>query len=650
MARLFKSLRKALDRKSLRRLASGQTAKIPSSGIYYRPWLEPLEDRTLITAPPVNFAALQQIVLAPGSTASAITAPAVGSTNLFYEFAASGDGSQTATFEIDPAQPGDVATVGLYDSTGNYLGPFHSNPHYAQPQPEFSRNIGAGQVYILGVFLNANQASDPFTLTTTLSGETEQPAVNLDLTTGRSPAVSDAFATPASVNFYPLNLLDGGSSGTLTVTPTGVGTMPFATIFRRVSAGDPWQPLTSNSGSSAFTLPLTPAANANLTDAQYLVGAAPAGFNTAARAYTLQAQATLLAPAGISGPVTDLMTPAPTMVGTAQINVPNGNLTAGGQRLYSFRAPADGTTVIGLQSAAFDPLLSIYDASGANLLAAASSTVPGTASANLSVNAGTVYEVRVGDVANLIAGAFQLTITAPYAPTMPILNPLTANVNVPGLRSSVTETQISVGPAQGAHFYRLNLSPGAQILVVGIDPGTGQNPVAPHVVLLGPDLLPITPQVSGGKIYLPVDISSHNGPFDLFVEGTSGSDPATLQIGQLQLPSVLTTNALPSQFMDLSGKLASAGKNAGAFGALIGLKYQQLAQAESLGNTLSPTTLAVQGQGGAQPLLVHYAGQGSALNLADYKLPDSAAAAQLQDGLPNSQIEGVAAISLRAPN
>ena len=88
--------------------------------------------------------------------------------------------------------------------------------------------------------------------------------------------------------------------------------------------------------------------------------------------------------------------------------------------------------------------------------------------------------------------------------------------------------------------------------------------MVPEVVLLGPDLLPVIPQVSGGKLFLPINVASHNGPFDLFVEGTSGSDPATLQIGQLQLPTLLTANALPSQFMALSGKLAPAAQNAGA--------------------------------------------------------------------------------------
>ena len=121
-------------------------------------------------------------------------------------------------------------------------------------------------------------------------------------------------------------------------------------------------------------------------------------------------------------------------------------------RASTVSAPANGTAAISLESPAFDPLLSIYDASGANLLATASSTVRGTASINLSVHAGIVYQVRVGDVANKTGGAFQLNITAPYAAAALPLNPLTANVNVPGLQASVTDTQVSIGPAQGGGF------------------------------------------------------------------------------------------------------------------------------------------------------------------------------------------------------
>jgi streptogramin lyase len=625
------------QRSRSRRLDSRKTSKSCLAGRFCRPWLEALEDRTLLTVPPVDFANLHQLLLAPGSTQDVITAPTAGQVNIFYDFAVNGTpASQQIDVQVAPASLSDLATVGLYDSSGNYLAPL------PQPQSAFFQTLTSGQVYILGVLLTAAQASDSFTLTANVVGETQSPAINLDPATGQSPLVSDSFTTPTSVNLYPLNLLDGGGNGSVTVTPTGPGTTPFASVFMRLQSGDPWQVMAGNSGSAAFSVGLTPPPSQDLTDAQYLLGIAPQGFDTAARAYNVQIQAPVLAPASASGSVTDLLTPAPSAVGTAQAEVPNGTLTAGGQDLFRFRAPADGTAVISLQSAAFEPLLSIYDGAGANLLAAASRTVAGTVTLNLDVTAGTAYEVGVSDVANQNGGAFDLTITSPYTPGVLALNALTADPNIPDLQSSVTTTQVSVGPAQGALFYRLNPSSGTQLLVIGVDPGSGNDPIVPTVVLVAPGMAPVSPAVSNGKIFYPLDLAKNNGPFDLFVEGTSGSDPATLQIGQVQLPATLDPGALSSQLMPLSGTL-SVSQGAGSFGSLIGLKYDQLPH---LINATGPTTLQVLGQSGAQPLLVHYQQQGAVLNLADYILPDNTGAAQEQDDLPNGQIEGVAAIAL----
>ena len=575
-----------------------------------------------------------QLLLAPGLSQTVVTAAAAGQGKVTYALAVNGPASGAkVNFQISPTtNPADQATLGLYDSSGNYLGPLPS------AQATFSDKLTPGQVYLLGVNLTAAHVGDQFTVTTTVTDEAEQPAVSIDPASGQSPVVSDTFATPASVNFYPLNTLNGGGSGTITITPTGLGATPFATVYRRLHSSDPWQQLTSNGGASAFTLSLTPPPNQDLTDAQYLLGVAPQGFNTASRAYTVQVQATVLAPTAISGAV-DLLTPTPIAVGMAQLQMSNGALTAGGQAVYRFRAPVTGTATIRLQSAAFAPMLSVYDATGLQLLAVASVTIPGTSSLALSVRAGTNYEVRVADVANQNGGAFELTITSPYTPTPLPLASLTSDSNIAGLASSVTTTQVSVGPAQGGQFYQLKPSPGTQILVIGVDPGTGANPITPEVVLLGPDLGPIEPQVSAGKFFYAVDITQHNGPFDLFVEGTSGGDPATLEVGQVQLPATLNPALLSSQLMPLSGPLSPLAQPAGAFGSLIGLKYEQISDTGS-------TTLAVQGLLGAQPLLVHYREQGAGLALADYAVPNNTSAAQVQDPLPSTEIEGVVAIAL----
>jgi hypothetical protein len=371
----------------------------------------------------------------------------------------------------NPNPGSDTASVLLYDSSGNLLPLQHPN----QNPTTIMRTLQTGQIYIVAVTVNGN-AGDPYTLNFSEdqiggAGETVEPAIALDPHTGQSTVVTDSFATPRSVNFYPLNTLNGGASGTVTITPTGLGTTPFAMVFRRLRSSDPWElisPPPSSSGASAFTVPLIAPPNQDLTDAQYLLGVAPQNLDTAARAYTLSFRAPVLGPASVSSPATDLLTPPPTAVGTAQVQVPSGTLSAGGQQLYRFRAHSDGTATINLQTAAFEPLLSVYDSTGTTLLGVASYTVPGqTATLAVQVQAGSTYLVRVGDVPDQNGGTFSLTIATPYTPAALALNSLAADPSISNLRSSVTTTTVNVGPAQGAMFYRLNLDPATQILVLG---------------------------------------------------------------------------------------------------------------------------------------------------------------------------------------
>src|SRR5262249_33666803 len=166
-----------------------------------------------------------------------------------------------------------------------------------------------------------------------------QPAIALDLTSGKAPTTVDNFGTPATVHYYPLDLLDAGANGTVTVTPTGQGVDAFATLFRRDQAVAPWQPIAQGSGTQAFNLGLTPPTGEDLTDAQYLLAVAPQGFDTAARSYDVDVQVPtpLLAPATVApGGATDLGTPPPAAVGTAQVTQP-GTLAANGPQLFRFR-------------------------------------------------------------------------------------------------------------------------------------------------------------------------------------------------------------------------------------------------------------------------------------------------------------------------
>jgi hypothetical protein len=580
-----------------------------------------------------------QALFGPDTSRLTAQASGPGVVSNFWQFALNGSADTvTARFDLAPASPASAAdgALALYDGAGNVLTTADADPVAGHPGFEsLSATLRARQVYVLGVFFRASAAADSFTVDATTGPQVVQPAIALDLASGRAATTADTFLTPATVNYYPLNLLDAGASGTVTVTPTGLGVNAAATLFRRDRAADPWQPVAGGSGTAAFSLTVTPPAGRSLTDAQYLLAVAPQGFNTAARSYTLDVQAPLLAPASVmSATATDLLTPAPAAPGRTQV-AQDGTLAAGGQALFRFRAPSDGTATLTVQTipvVSFAPVISVYDAGGTRLLAVTSSTAPGVVSLPLPVRSGVVYVVGVSDVSNRRGGAFGLIVQAPYTPTDPRLNALTGN-------ASVTLQPVSVGPSQGAGFYRLNPVPGAQVLVVGVVPGGGASPIAAKVVLVGPDLAPVTAQVGAGQsLFLPMNISGHVGPFDLYVSGTQGSDPATLQIGQLRIPQTLNLTTLQPAELGIDGQLAQ-NQAAGAFGSVNGLQFYQLPRQSGSWN------VSVQGDGTAQPLLALYQEQGSLLRLVDFQAP-AGQVARLADALSANQIAGVAAFAL----
>jgi hypothetical protein len=617
---------------------------------------------------PIDISQGQQTLFGFNTTTQQIpTGGQTGTISTFLQFAASGTGPQTTIqFNLTPANDsasGDKAALALYDSLGNQIQIAADEPIPGHPGIEgLSATLTTGQVYYLGVFFDAANASDVFNLTTHLGAQSMRQAIGLDLTSGDSGQVSDTFTTPATVNYYPLNLLDAGSSAMVTITPTGLDADPYAAVYRRglpalTQPGSPdaaWQLVASNSGTQAFSLSLTPPADKSLTDAQYLLVTAPQGFDTAARSYTidLQSPLPLLAPATIdvSSATTLLMTSADASTAQAEvypIDQPNQTLQPGGQLLFQFLAPADGTATLSLRSV-FEPQLSVYDGTGMQLLAVATSTIPrwGTALMSLPVQAGDLYTVRVSDVLNQNGGIFDLKIRTPYA-----ASPLPAvPVPVSGTQAygSVTPPiPISVGPNTGGEYFQLTPTVGTQILVFQIQPGAGGNPIAPQLTLIGPNGFQQTFR-SQAALYATVDISHQAGPFVLYVASTTGSDPATMKVGEVQIPT-----SLGDSDTDLQGTSADLGGTvnqtlpAANFGTLTGVKFTQV-----------PTNgvkfkLSVDEMGSPQPLLVHYKFNGSSFQLVDFALPSPTRPqhAELKDKIiPDNEVDAVAAISLDVDN
>jgi hypothetical protein len=229
--------------------------------------LEELEDRTLLSfpsLPPFDPNHLTQTLLAPDATQLSITAGQTGTVSRFEQFALNGQsGTVSARFDLAPADPNSTAegALALYDGSGNLLAKADADPVVGHPGFEtLTAKLTSGQVYVLGVFFNAATPNDVFNVTAAPGPQAAQPAITLDPGSGQAPTTADAFGTPATVHYYPLDLLDAGAKGTVTVTPTGQGVDAFATLFRRDQAADPWQAIARGSGTGAFNLGITPPA------------------------------------------------------------------------------------------------------------------------------------------------------------------------------------------------------------------------------------------------------------------------------------------------------------------------------------------------------------------------------------------------------
>ncbi|GAG37893.1 unnamed protein product, partial [marine sediment metagenome] len=235
-----------------------------------------------------------------------------------------------------------------------------------------------------------------YDVTVTIGSQAANTAIAVDPATGvgqlEAQSPEDTFNMPAEVDYYEMSLLNAGAGGTVTVTPTGLDVQVFATLFRRIDAAEPWQAIETNSdaASNPVALVLTPPPDRSLTDAEYLLAVAPVGYNTAAGSYDIDVVAApLLGPATVDplSVVADLGTPPPTTPGTTEAVV-SGSLTPGTAELVEFRAPATGEATLTLQ-ADFQPVLSVYDQTGADLLDVASRTMAGTVEMSLPVVAGT---------------------------------------------------------------------------------------------------------------------------------------------------------------------------------------------------------------------------------------------------------------------
>jgi len=612
------------------------------------PALESLEPRLLLDGTVIGSipslidpATADQIVFAPGSSHHRI--PNVGGpTSVLLSFVLDGTGfSDISQFDLAPAVAGwgwGDAALALYDAGGNLLMTVDADVNVATPAVEtMSAVIESRQLYVLGIYFGAAPIMD-YDLTATIGPQVANTGITTDPATGvgqlqvNSP--EDTFNRPADVDHYELDLLNAGAGGTVTVTPTGLDVQAFATLFRRTDAAEPWQAIGTNSDAAGnpVALVLTPPPGRSLTDGQYLLAVAPVGYDTAAGSYDIDVVAgPLLGPTTVNPALaTDLGTPPPTTPGTGQAVIA-GSLAAGTAELVKFRAPVMGVATFTLH-ADFQPTLSVFDETGADLLDVASLVTAGTVEMSLPVVAGSVYVVRGGDVDGNEGGGFELTVSCPYSPQE--------------LALTGPETQVgglSIGVNQVPHTFRFQPAFGTDVLVIELDRDGG---AGVKVGLLGEDLTLLEWQAAPGEsLLVPVDLFGVAQSFDLYIAGTDANDVATLRIGQIAVPFELDPALLHDGKLGLDGDLAWT-QSAGAFGSISGVKaYQVLTDPNAL------TVLSGDGKYGqtptpATPMVALYRQQGSMLRLVGYALPDELGKAEIQAKLFNEEMIGLAGISL----
>ena len=587
----------------------------------------------------IDPAMADQIVFAPGSSHRQI--PDVdGPTSVLLAFALDGTGfSDVAQFDLAPAETGwgGDAALALYDANGNLRMTVDADPLVATPAIEtMLAEIVSRQLYVLGIYFGPASMVD-YDLTVTIGPQAANTAIAVDPATGvgqlQAGSPEDTFNTPADVDYYELDLLNAGASGTVTVTPTGLDVQAFATLFRRADAAEPWEPMDSgfDVNGAPVALSLTPPPGRSLTDGEYLLAVAPVGYNTAARSYDVSvAAAAPLGPAGVN-PISvaeDFLTLPPSSWGLASASR-TSTLTGGQQLLVQFRAPVTDTATVTLQTAAFQPVISVFDETGLDLIAVSSLTAPGTNTLELPVAAGEVYVVCVGDVGGDEQGEFTLTVSSPYSPA-----PLTLTGDV------TTIGGVQIGASQTANFYRFQPAYGTDVLMLALEP---DSPAAARVVLIGEDLPPVRQDVLAGQtLLLPVDLAGAYGQVDLYVAATSGDATATLRIGQLDVPFEIAPSVLAEGRLDLAGGLAAM-QPAGAFGTIGGVRAYQF----TMDPVAPPAVMAADGQASAAiPLVALYRANGNALRLVEYELPDASGLAEIHAYLPGRELLGLVGISL----
>ncbi|HXE51554.1 MAG TPA: hypothetical protein VN541_00980, partial [Tepidisphaeraceae bacterium] len=367
-----------------------------------------------------------QALFVPGVTTSSLTRSAASPRATYYRFSVEETADPTVTFATSPPKIGTApadAALALYDADGNLLQMADADTPGTVTE-SLSSQLQSRQPYIIGVFALTLLGSSSFNFTVNSGQQRVNSTIAIDPSTGTADFLAgsgqDTFTAPADVNYFPLNFLNGGTSGTLTLNAAGPDTQVCAGIFRQDASSGQWQQVSGSSG-AAVSLNAVPIGGRELTDSPFMLAVAPLNLNTAPQPYSIHVAASLLTPPTVD-PLTaaNLGPLAPTSPGVADLPT-TATFPADGAQLFSTIALTSGPLALTANKSASlivpPTAVSVYDASGQSLLGAFSAGAATTGTFPLNATAGTEYLIRVGSLPGGAGGSCPIDINQTYVPT-----------------------------------------------------------------------------------------------------------------------------------------------------------------------------------------------------------------------------------------
>ena len=485
-----------------------------------------------------------------------------------------------------------------------------------------SAELVSGSVYVLGAYFQPVGPPVDYVLSVEPGPQVTNTPLKIDPANGTMTFVAnageDALNGPRDVDYYPLDLTNGGSGGMVTITPLGLDGEIYGSLYRRTDSSHPWRIVHSAGDGSGgpVQLNLTPHTGKNLTDEEFMLSISTENFDGGPGGYQIQiAAGPVLAPTTITpAQATDLFTLKPVLPGRLGTD-DSASVPVGQAKLYRFRAAETGTASLTVSSLA-SIVVSVYDETGTDLLDVFSGPSGSPVVRDISVVGGTAYHVRVEPKTILLPAPFSLSLRSSYTPQAVDISGGPANVATP------------VGPAVTGAAYRVETTSHDDVLVVQVET---DSPAAHQVVIVGAgdgDQSPflIETMVSADALVLPVDISAEVGPFDVFIQGTSSPANATIRVGAIAIPTTILKGTVADESVGTEVNWTFQRTTSG-FGEMTGAQFLELQRETSPTEPLG-STLTAGGPAGARlpngpvPILAHYQQVGSTLRLQSFAIAD----------------------------